>query len=36
MGKGGERSEIAKKKKITIEELAKHRTPEDGNVFYFP
>jgi hypothetical protein len=35
MGKGGERTQLSKNKKITIEELAKHRTPEDGNNFEF-
>jgi hypothetical protein len=40
MGKGGQNLEavsnnaIQKVKKITLEELAKHRTPSDGKSFF--
>ena len=30
MGKGGEKPESTKGRKITLEELSAHRTPEDG------
>ncbi len=33
MGKGGESSvKVSTERKITIEELAKHRTPDDGRL----
>lgn len=33
MGRGGENFQEIKNKKITVEELSKHRTPEDGEVY---
>lgn len=30
MGKGGEKIQLKKGRKISLEELSKHRTPEDG------
>jgi hypothetical protein len=37
MGKGGEGSvaSATAERKITIDELAKHRTPEDGKFFIY-
>lgn len=30
MGKGGEKQELKKGRKISLEELSHHRTPNDG------
>jgi hypothetical protein len=30
MGKGGEKQEVKKGRKISLEELSAHRTPNDG------
>jgi hypothetical protein len=35
MGKGGENLEILKSRKVSLEELSHHRTPQDGTIFIF-
>ncbi len=32
MGKGGDKPELKKGRKISLEELSAHRTPEDGKL----
>ncbi len=32
MGKGGEKPVLKKGRKISLEELSTHRTPEDGKI----
>lgn len=34
MGKGGENSSNQPSRKITLDELSQHRTPENGIIYY--